>query len=138
MSTTKKEYRVKSWANAEESAGEVNSGEIVTTPDMAMSIPELMHRFSAGRTLPALEMEYTEDMEDVRFFDDLEDRRALREANKERIEVLRAEIAEKDKARKEAIRARQKRIQSLLDAEDANIIENDNTSKAKDDKGGKS
>lgn len=100
--------------------GEINSGELMTVPDLAMSIPEIMHRFSSGRGAVDNGLTYHgEDgyFPDTRKMDLVEQQEAL-EFARERTKRLEEQVKEKRNMRVEALRKHRQKIQQLLDAQD--------------------
>lgn len=82
--------------------GEINSMEIVTIPNQAMTVQEIMQRFASGRPIPkSVNMMYTGDdyTPDVRKMD-ISEYEDLKEATRINIEQLHKQI--KDKANKKA------------------------------------
>lgn len=103
--------------NYVQEAGEDNSGELLTMPDMAMSVQEIMHRFRTGRSVPeSSDLQYHGDnfLPDVRKLD-LVEQAELLEAARERVVKLEAEIADKQKLRSEALKARKEKLNRLLE-----------------------
>lgn len=85
--------------------GEINTMEIVTIPNQAMTVQEIMQRFASGRPIPkSVNMMYTGDdyTPDVRRMD-ISEYEDLKEATRNEVEQLQKQIRDKAniKAKKE-------------------------------------
>lgn len=89
--------------------GEINTMEIVTIPNQAMTVQEIMQRFASGRPIPkSVNMMYTGDdyTPDVRRMD-ISEYEDLKEATRNEVELLQKQI--KDKANIKANKEQQAR-----------------------------
>lgn len=100
---------------------EVNEFPSETVPDMAMSIPEIMMRFTTGRPVPNTSnmLSYHGDdyYPDTRSMD-LVEKSEMIEANRERIKNLQKEVDEKLQHRKNAAKQKREKLERLLQDDD--------------------
>lgn len=123
--TERKMPVLRHWLNYAQEIGERNMSPSETVPDQSLTIPEIMHRFSAGRSVGlSNDLHYTGDdfLPEVRSMDLTEQADAL-EAAKERARKLEESYNEKMDLRKKAIKEKQERLNRLLELE---AMEKDN------------
>lgn len=108
--------------------GEVNDEASMTVPDQAMSVQEIMLRFTSGRPVNLnSELMYTDDqlLPDLARMDFVE-RQELIEANAERIKNLQAQVDEKRAVRLEAARAKREKFERILEADEQRVTKQNN------------
>lgn len=107
---------------------EVYTQKSMTVPDMSMTVEEIMQRFQSGRGIAFNQnMSYTGDqwLPDVKKMDFTEVAE-LAEANLARIKALEAEIAEKQRLRKEKWQSEKDAYNALIKRLETDSIENTN------------